>query len=212
MKALNHPNIVRFHSSSRWLNSLYIAMEYLDGGDLSELKMKGSGGLIATVMREALKGLAHMHEQNYAHCDIKPDNIFLSKNGEVKIGDLGCARYVLGTDGGQRGTAYYMAPEKKDGINSTAGDIWSLAITAINLFAGKSPTDCGGFLCYQGKKRPRIPEGASKEFEEFLHLATELDWQERATAQELLDLPFIKNAPPTDTLIPVIQAKKRWSH
>ena len=78
-------------------------MEYLDGGDLSKLKMQGSGGLIATVMREALKGLAHMHEQNYAHYDIKPENIFLSKNGEVKIGDLGCALYVLGTDGVTRG-------------------------------------------------------------------------------------------------------------
>ena len=209
MKTLNHPNIVRSHSSSRWLNSLYIAMEYLDGGDLSKLKMQGSGGLIATVMREALKGLAHMHEQNYAHCDIKPENIFLTKNGEVKIGDLGCARYVLGTDGGQRGTFPYMAPEIQAEINPTAGDIWSLAVTAIELFAGELPTNCIGHLCYQGKRRPRIPEGAGKEFKEFLHLATELDWQKRATAQELLDLPFIKNAPPTDTLIPEIQEKKR---
>ena len=117
---------------------------------------------------------------------------------------------LMGLRGG--GSINYMAPEIIDGINSTAVDIWSLAVTAIELFAGELPTNCIGHLCYQGKRRPRIPEGAGKEFKEFLHLATELDWQKRATAQELLDLPFIKNAPPTDTLIPVIQAKKRWSH
>jgi len=182
-------------------------MEYLNGGDLRKLKIQGSEGLIATVMREALKGLAHMHEQNYAHCDIKPDNIFLSKNGEVKIGDLGYARDVRGADGGFRGTHLYMAPETQDEINSTAADIWSLAVTAIELF-GILPDKCGVAKYYMEKSTPRIPKRASKEFKEFLELAIQFDWQKRATAQELLNLPFIKNAPPTSTLIPVIQAEK----
>jgi len=208
MKALNHPNIVRSHSTSRWLTDVYIAMEYLNGGDLRKLKIQGSEGLIATVMREALKGLAHMHEQNYAHCDIKPDNIFLSKNGEVKIGDLGCVRDVRAGDGGVgRGTPGFEAPETRVGIHSTSGDIWSLAVTAIKQFTGVLPRS-PVYDYYLEKTTPPIPKHASSEFKEFLELATEFDWQKRATAQELLNLPFIKNAPPTSTLIPVIQAKK----
>jgi len=231
MKALDHPNIVRSYSASRWLGSQYIAMEYMNGGELCRLgNPKNPQGmnpenpqnilespwtpncphgipesLVATIMRESLKGLAHMHEQNYIHCDIKIENIFLSKDGEVKIGDFGCAqdsRVDLVQCGG---TKEYMPPENVDRICSVASDIWALAITAINLFAGELPTDWNDVYFHMKKKTPPIPPGASSEFTEFLTLATLYDWRERATAGQLLDLPFIKNAPPTSALIPMIQ-------
>ena len=209
MKALDHPNIVRFHSASRWMTDVYIAMEYMNAGDVSQLRMRCSESLIATVMREALKGLAHMHEHNYAHRDIKPWNLFLSKNGEVKIGDFGAAKDVrVGKGASPRGTEEFLPPESYDRIYTPAGDIWSLALTALDLFFGEVPKSWSRYICRIIKTPPPIHLGVSRDFQRFLQLVGNLDWKKRATAQELLDLPFIKNAPPTSALIPLIQAER----
>jgi len=209
MKALDHPNIVRFHSASRWMTDVYIAMEYMNAGDVSQLRMRCSESLIATVMREALKGLAHMHEHNYAHRDIKPWNLFLSKNGEVKIGDFGAAKDVrVGKGASPRGTEEFLPPESYDRIYTPAGDIWSLALTALDLFFGEVPKSWSRYICRILKTPPPIHLGVSRDFQRFLQLVGNLDWKKRATAQELLDLPFIKNAPPTSALIPLIQAER----
>jgi len=219
MKALDHPNIVRFHCAVAWLMHVYIAMEYMDGGDLSELMMRRSccdESLIAIVMREVLKGLVYMHGKNYAHCDIKPENIFLSRSGEVKIGDLGCAKDVrVGDRVKLRGTELFMPPESQNGICSTARDIWALALTAIDLFTGElpfedDPSESARYY-HSTKSSPPVPKNISTEFKEFLTLALQNDWKKRATAQDLLDLPFIKDAPPTSALIPMIPTKKFYS-
>jgi len=208
MRALDHPNIVRSFTASRCLTHFFLAIEYMDGGDLNQYKFRRESSnvpedLVGIVMREVLKGLAYMHERNYAHCDIKPENIFLSKNGNVKIGDFGLARDIRVRDNFKRGSMAFMPPESMQMIHSTAGDIWALAITAIDLFTGEwlygtYPPD--SFL------QRYIAEGiglkrASGEFKEFLTLALQHDRTKRATAKDLLELPFIKNAPPTSALI-----------
>jgi len=214
MKALVHPNIVRYHSASRWLSDTYIAMEYIDGCDLSQItSRKGEHdvpeSVVATVMREVLMGLAYMHDQHYAHCDIKPENIFLSRDGEVKIGDFGLAKDVRVDDAVPlRGTWGFMPPESN---RSEASDIWALGTSAIEIFAGdvdkKSVSLIDAFGEPSSERIPIIPRDLSDEFREFLILALKPNQSERATAQELLDLPFIKNAPPTTILLSMIKTR-----
>lgn len=212
MKALVHPNIVRYHSASRWLSDTYIAMEYIDGCDLSQItSRKGEHdvpeSVVATVMREVLKGLAYTHDQHYAHCDIKPENIFLSRDGEVKIGDFGVAKDIRVYDAVVTwGTDEFKPPEL---LRSREVDIWALGTSALEVFAGFVERECVSFIDAHGEPSmdyiPIIPWDLSDEFREFLILALKPNQSERATALELLDLPFIKNAPPTYTLIPIIE-------
>jgi len=221
MKALVHPNIVRYHSASRWLSDTYIAMEYIDGCDLSQItSCKGEHdvpeSVVATVMREVLKGIAYMHDQHYAHCDIKPENIFLSRDGEVKIGDFGVAKDIRVYDAVVTwGTDEFKPPEL---LRSREVDIWALGTSALEVFAGFVERECVSFIDAHGEPSmdyiPIIPWNLSNDFREFLILALKPNQSERATAQELLDLPFIKNAPPTNTLIPIIEKclKSRKCH
>lgn len=93
MKALDHSNIVRYHSASRWLKGIYLAMEYMNGDNLTKLKTRKNSrdipeSVVTTIMHEAIKGVAYLHDEDYVHRDIKPENIFLSEDGEVKIGGL----------------------------------------------------------------------------------------------------------------------------
>lgn len=93
MKALDHSNIARYHSASRWLKGIYLAMEYMNGDNLTKLNTRKNSrdipeSVVTTIMHEAINGVAYLHDEDHVHGDIKPENIFLSEDGEVKIGGL----------------------------------------------------------------------------------------------------------------------------
>jgi len=219
MKALDHPNILQIHGATRWCSNLFLAVEYMDGGDLKNIGTdRGLGDmpepLIATVLREVLMGLVYLHSQKYVHCDIKPQNILLSTKGEVKIGDFGVTRDMrTREDLITRGTYAFMAPKYFQSIHAPPGDIWALGITAIELHTGTVPYDTfPPSIPYDlnvTKSPPPFPKTASKHFLKFLSLAMKFDYKRRASAQDLLSLPFINQAPPTSVLIPRIEAKNR---
>jgi hypothetical protein len=149
--ALNHPGIVQVYAAGEDRGVHYFAMEYVDGESLQgRLERKGR---IAPL--EALAICTHVatalhhgwKRAQIIHRDIKPDNIFLSSEGEVKLGDLGLAK-SLGTEGSHltqtgtsMGTPYYISPEQAHGEKAVdfRSDIYSLGCTLFHLISGQTP-------------------------------------------------------------------------
>lgn len=148
--SLNHPGIVQVYAAGEDHGTHYFAMEFVDGESLhTRLKRKGR-----IEPAEALAICAHVATSlNHAwqkarviHRDIKPDNIFLSSDGDVKLGDLGLAKSVIGDSsltrtGASMGTPYYISPEQAHGEANIdfRSDIYSLGCTLFHLLSGETP-------------------------------------------------------------------------
>ena len=128
LEVLSHPNIVRFREVYKTKKGkLCIVMDYADGGDLqsavkSRYKQKGANGRMNYLTEDQLLdwftqiclAMKHCHDKKILHRDLKSQNIFLTKSGFVKIGDLGIAKVLSQTLQKARtcvGTPYYLSPE-----------------------------------------------------------------------------------------------------
>ncbi|KAI4898149.1 hypothetical protein NFI96_023062, partial [Prochilodus magdalenae] len=119
LSKMKHPNIVAFFKSFNERNSLYIVMEYCDGGDLMKKITMQRGQpfpeeQIVNWFVQICLGLKHIHDRKVLHRDIKAQNIFLTQEGKVKLGDFGIARMLNNTVELARtcvGTPYYLSPE-----------------------------------------------------------------------------------------------------
>ena len=92
MRASRHPNIVNYIDSFLYKNELWVVMEYMEGGSLTDVVTANlmSEGQIAAVSRETALGLEHLHKHGVIHRDIKSDNVLLSMNGDVKLSESFC--------------------------------------------------------------------------------------------------------------------------
>jgi len=152
---LSHPNVVAAHDADEVHGTHFFAMEYVEGSDLAKL-IKQHGQLpIAQAcdwMRQAALGLQHAHERGLVHRDIKPHNLLLTKQGVVKVLDLGLAHLgegggddeessTLTQEGAVMGTLDYIAPEQigdSHGVDIRA-DLYSLGCSLYQLLSGKVP-------------------------------------------------------------------------
>lgn len=149
---VSHANIIQAHDARDIDGTTVLVMEYVDGLDLSQLVAR-LGPLPITVacelVRQTALGLQCAHENGLVHRDIKPSNLMLTRQGVVKILDLGLAR--LGAEpaaGGEltsanqpMGTADYMAPEQTTDSHSVdiRADLYSLGCTLYKLLSGQAP-------------------------------------------------------------------------
>jgi len=149
--SLDHPNIVQAYSIDNEANRYFIVMEYIEGVDLQRL-VEDEGPLdcerAIDYIRQAAEGLAHAHQRNMVHCDIKPSNLLVNMQGVVKILDLGLARFA-GEDEAESpshddrilGSVDYLAPEqalKSPHLDGRA-DIYALGCTLYFLLSGEPP-------------------------------------------------------------------------
>ncbi len=143
---LTHPNIVQVIDVGSDRGIYFFSMEYLDNGSVGDVATK-EGRIpwerALEMMTDAARGLIFAEKRGIVHRDIKPDNLMLTSEGAVKIGDLGLAKKAedLGGEGGQIfGTPHFIAPEQAQGkpVDNRA-DIYALGATFYRVLAGKTP-------------------------------------------------------------------------
>ncbi|XP_028775386.1 LOW QUALITY PROTEIN: CBL-interacting serine/threonine-protein kinase 21-like [Neltuma alba] len=148
MKLLNHPNIVRIHEVLGTKTKIYIAMEYVSGGQLSD-KLSYAGKLNENEARKLFQQLIdavdYCHNKGVYHRDLKPANLLLDSKGNLKLSDFGLSATrkpdnVLTT---ACGSPSYVAPELlwNKGYDGAAADVWSCGVILFELLAGYLPFD-----------------------------------------------------------------------
>ena len=161
---LQHPHIVRATDGGEEAGVYYLVMELIDGVDLSKLVRQLGALRIADaceLIRQAALGLAFIHEQGLVHRDIKPSNLLLSRDGIVKVVDLGLARFALHAEGEASltpegsvlGTPDFMSPEQARDSRQVDGraDIYSLGCALFCLLTGRAPFSSPRFKTYAAK-------------------------------------------------------------
>ena len=139
----NHENIVKVYDIEELYRTIFIIMEYLDGTPLDyilEKMPKLSLSRVLDILLQVCAGLDYAHGQDIVHQDIKPANIFVQRNDQVKIVDFGLACAPGDVDCSLRGTIFYGSPEQieSDSVDERA-DIYSLGITAFEMITGQRP-------------------------------------------------------------------------
>ena len=184
---LDHPNIVKVLDVGIAEGTYYIVMELVDGRDLAQIlrrcKQRGIplpidfAVYLGKVLLEAL-AYAHMAVDasgtplGIVHCDVSPSNLFISRMGEIKLGDFGVARvFVDGSrEGGEvLGKPYYLSPESLRGIVTPEADLWAATVVLYELltlerpFTGNTPEEVFFNIRHRRYRpihvlRPEVPE------------------------------------------------------
>jgi len=221
MREYQHKNIVEMYGSYLVDDELWVVMEYLAGGALTDIvtRTRMDENQIATVCKSVLKALAFLHANGVIHRDIKSDSILLSKDGRVKLTDFGFVAQVS-SDVQKRkslvGTPYWMAPEIISRLPyGTEVDIWSLGIMIIEMIDGEPPyfdqPPLQAMRFIRDMPPPRFKDNvhrASPRLQGFIDRMLVRDPTQRATAAELLDHPFIRQAASSTCLLPLLQIQK----
>ena len=147
---LNHPNIVKVYDVSVNDHLQYIVMEYVDGMTLREYLNERGGKLSSreTVhfISQILKALEHAHANGVVHRDIKPQNIMLLDNGQLRMMDFGIARISRAENqllsGKAMGSVHYISPEQAKGDETDCtSDIYSVGVMMYEMLSGHLPFD-----------------------------------------------------------------------
>jgi serine/threonine-protein kinase len=198
--ALNHPGIVSVYDSGKEDSPSgampYIVMEYVEGKTLREIVNKGERFALNRAVEIAegiLVALQYSHKNGIIHRDIKPGNIMITDNGDVKVMDFGIARALADTGATMTstwniiGTAQYLSPEQATGTQADArSDLYSVGCLLYELLAGRPPFtgDTPVAIAYQHVSAPLTPiteiqESLNPELDAFFTIALAKDANER---------------------------------
>ena len=206
--SLNHPNIISYKEAfyDKPSNSLNIVLEYCGDGDLSQkVKMNKKyhkridENTIWDWIVQLIIGIYYLHFSKCIHRDLKTANIFLKKNGTIKIGDLGVSKFLKNTLAETfTGTPLYMAPEMLNNLPYDCKvDIWSLGCIVYELcaleppFSGRNMEEL--FKNIKAGRYIPIPNIYSNDLRKIIALMLQTNPKQRISSEELLYNPIIKS-------------------
>uniref|UniRef100_A0A3Q3J677 non-specific serine/threonine protein kinase n=1 Tax=Monopterus albus TaxID=43700 RepID=A0A3Q3J677_MONAL len=220
MRDYHHENVVDMYNSYLVGDELWVVMEFLEGGALTDIvtHTRMNEEQIATVCLSVLKALSVLHTQGVIHRDIKSDSILLTHDGRVKLSDFGfCAQVSKEVQRRKSlvGTPYWMAPELISRLPyGPEVDIWSLGIMVIEMVDGEPPYFNEPPLKAMKMIRDNLPpklknlHKVSPLLKGFLDRMLVRDPAQRATASELLKHPFLTKAGPPSCIIPLMRQNR----
>ncbi len=206
MIRLNHKNIVRVYDLHEEGSVKYIDMEFIDGKNLRDLLLDYPNqrlpeGEVKKLALQITEGLGYAHKQQVIHRDIKPQNIMLTKDGQIKLMDFGIAETLRTSMGmiqntSTSGTLLYMSPEQLmgDSIRRTS-DIYSLGATLYELLCGHPPFYSGDIQIQIQNKIPENIEHISDEMNAILQACLAKNSHERPQNCEILKKSIEKGTP-----------------
>ncbi len=226
---LDHPNIVHFYDVDKEGDLHFLVLEYVDGSNLQEIVRKSGPMPVARAcnyIAQAAHALQHAHEHGMVHRDVKPGNILVSRDGVVKMLDLGLAMVLDEKENqltrihedGTLGTADYLSPEQAMDSHDvdTRTDIYSLGVTFYFLLTGRPPYEglqiADKLLAHQMKQPPPItetrsdvPAGVLAILNKMMAKKAEQRYAEPGEVAEAL-APFIQSAtvPPSADEMPML--------
>ncbi|KAL0972975.1 hypothetical protein UPYG_G00197210 [Umbra pygmaea] len=217
MRDYHHDNVVEMYNSYLVGDELWVVMEFLEGGALTDIvtHTRMNEEQIATVCLSVLKALSVLHTQGVIHRDIKSDSILLTHDGRVKLSDFGfCAQVSKEVQRRKSlvGTPYWMAPELISRLPyGPEVDIWSLGVMVIEMVDGEPPYFNEPPLKAMKMIRDNLPpklknlHKVSPLLKGFLDKLLVRDPIQRATANELLKHPFMSKAGPPSCIVPLMR-------
>lgn len=147
--ALHHRHIVTVHAAGEWQGWLYLAMEYVEGGNLAEAVRERLPSIRQAVAwtRAVADATALAHGQGIVHRDLKPSNVLLNRDGEPLVSDFGLSRWLsedseLTLTGQVLGSPGYLPPERLSGhgeVSDVAGDVYGIGAVLYFLLCGRPP-------------------------------------------------------------------------
>ena len=209
MKRLNHQNIVSLTEVIDDVSTekMYLIMEYVAKGPITSIRADGStssGPLpeekVRSYLRDMIAGLQYLHHQQVIHRDVKPENILLTKDDQVRIADFGVSTFVTDKEKltPMAGTPAFLSPEVVREDRQLCGkpvDVWALGITVFALLFGKLP--------FYSKHTPTLhdaiqnspipfPEDCQQTYvKDFFESVLHKDVAQRATLHDLCSHPFV---------------------
>lgn len=145
---LSHPSIVTIHDFGLDGGKLFLVMEYIDGADLKSIlhhrgRLKVDEAL--PLLIQACAGLGYAHRVGLIHCDVKPHNMIVASDSQLKITDFGIARALTSLRSGSPsdviwGSPQYFSPEQASGqVLTPATDVYSLGVVMYEMLTGRLP-------------------------------------------------------------------------
>ncbi len=150
-KTLNHPNVIKIHQLVLNGPAPYLVLELFSELNMKQALRRGPESLafmLDRIVLQSAEGLYHLHESGFVHCDVKPDNFLVSREGEVKLIDFtisrripkGISKFIGGKPKNIQGTRSYMSPEQIRGKRlDPRSDVYSFGCVLFELVTGKLP-------------------------------------------------------------------------
>jgi serine/threonine protein kinase len=225
-RKITHKNVCRMYDFNKEKEDYYITMEYIHGEDLeSSLRRveQLSAGKAIFIAKQVCEGLVEAHRLGVVHRDLKPQNIMISKEGNVHIMDFGIARSLkakgITETGMMIGTPHYMSPEQVEGKEvDQRSDIYSLGVVLYEMVCGRLPFEGDTLINIAVKQKTETPPGprtlnpkVSEELSQLILRCMEKEKNKRYQKAEnlLTELKNIdKGIPTTDRLIAEIEFEK----
>ncbi|XP_017772307.1 PREDICTED: serine/threonine-protein kinase Nek8 [Nicrophorus vespilloides] len=200
LSSLDHPNIIKYLGSFQHGGSLMIVMEYADGGNLAQLisrkqekREKIPEPEILDIFEQICCGISYMHANKILHRDMKSANVFLNKDGTVKIGDFGISKMMNTRSQAHTvvGTPYYLSPEMCEGKDyNEKSDVWAMGCILYELVCLRRPFEAPTLPLLIQKISscdfPRIPNTYSDGIFQLIEMILQRDSEKRPSGLLML--------------------------